>query len=317
VESTTIINGTTVAEPVPRRGATTPVVPPPVEKSHAEEGPAPPSHANETPPAKDPSPPPVDPAPSTPKPEVAAPQRIAVTTDGEVVEPVLTTSQPVTHFGQVLGPEPIPNASRDVIDPAPATPAAPTASDDWYVSVPAPDPVLLVTGPAAANSGHVLPPAEGLTPSAPVPTVPASVGSALGLPSSLGTNAVGAVVSAVGTVRSAAASVATDVLGTLADGSLGASYTDVTNGTQEEEPSEGSPQQPAPPLAPPAGGGSFSPSTGGGQLATSGWGFAPLVVGILALLVTSLLRRDFRTYLISYEVPKPTSALLLPLERPG
>ena len=299
MESTTIINGTTVAEPVPRRGATTPVVPPPVEKSHAEEGPAPPSHANETPPAKDPSPPPVDPAPSTP-------------------EPVLTTSQPVTHFGQVLGPEPIPNASRDVIDPAPATPAAPTASDDWwYVSVPAPDPVLLVTGPAAANSGHVLPPAEGLTPSAPVPTVPASVGSALGLPSSLGTNAVGAVVSAVGTVRSAAASVATDVLGTLADGSLGASYTDVTNGTQEEEPSEGSPQQPAPPLAPPAGGGSFSPSTGGGQLATSGWGFAPLVVGILALLVTSLLRRDFRTYLISYEVPKPTSALLLPLERPG
>jgi hypothetical protein len=55
---------------------------------------------------------------------------------------------------------------------------------------------------------------------------------------------------------------------------------------------------------------------GGGQLGT-GSGFAPLLVGILALLAAILLRRDFRTYLISCEMPKPSSALLLPLERPG
>jgi hypothetical protein len=48
----------------------------------------------------------------------------------------------------------------------------------------------------------------------------------------------------------------------------------------------------------------------------TGGGFAPLLVGILALAVV-LLRRDFRTYLVSCELPKPSSALLLPLERPG
>jgi hypothetical protein len=30
-----------------------------------------------------------------------------------------------------------------------------------------------------------------------------------------------------------------------------------------------------------------------------------------------LLRRDLRMYLVSCEVPKPSSALLSPLERPG
>jgi hypothetical protein len=49
----------------------------------------------------------------------------------------------------------------------------------------------------------------------------------------------------------------------------------------------------------------------------TGGSFAPLLVGILALLAAILLRRDFRTYLISCEMPKPSSALLLPLERPG
>ena len=49
----------------------------------------------------------------------------------------------------------------------------------------------------------------------------------------------------------------------------------------------------------------------------TGGGFAPLLVGILALLAVILLGRDFRTYLVSCEMPKPSSALLLPLERPG
>jgi hypothetical protein len=49
----------------------------------------------------------------------------------------------------------------------------------------------------------------------------------------------------------------------------------------------------------------------------TGGGFAPLLVGILALFAVILLGRDFRTYLVSCEVPKPSSALLQPLERPG
>ena len=61
----------------------------------------------------------------------------------------------------------------------------------------------------------------------------------------------------------------------------------------------------------------FSPFTGAaGQLGAGGGG-APLLVGMLALLTTILARRDFRTYLIACVMPKPSSALLRPLERPG
>jgi hypothetical protein len=52
-------------------------------------------------------------------------------------------------------------------------------------------------------------------------------------------------------------------------------------------------------------------------MGTGGGGFTPLLVGVLALLAAILLGRDFRTYLVSCEMPKPSSALLLPLERPG
>ena len=304
-----------------------------------------------SPPPVDPPPPTPEPEPA-PQP---TPQWFAVViTDGEVVEsePV-STSQSVADFGQVLEPKPMSNASPDVFDPTP-TPAAPAAADDGYASGPAPDPVLPVPGPAAASE-HVIPaasglaglvrglvaepaalpaaspaaprgdgglrptpadanPAAGLTPSAPVQTVPASVGGALRLPSSLGTTAA----SAARTVQSAAtsaASVAAEVLGSLTGGSPVNSSTNSTDGTQEQ-PSEGTPQ-PAPPLTP-VGGGQFSLSTtGGGGLAGPGGGLAPVLVGILALLATILLRRDFRTYLISCEMPKPSSALLLPLERPG
>ena len=339
--------------PVETPPAQTP--PPPTNETPPTEEPSPPPPKNETPRAEEPSPPPVDPPPPTPEPEPApqpTPQWFAVViTDGEVVEsePV-STSQSVADFGQVLEPKPISNTSSDVVDPTP-TPAAPAAADDGYASGPAPDPVLPVPGPAAASE-HVIPaasglaglvrglvaepaappaaaprgdgglrptpadanPAAGLTPSAPVQTVPASVGGALRLPSSLGTTAA----SAARTVQSAAtsaASVAAEVLGSLTGGSPVNSSTNSTDGTQEQ-PSEGTPQ-PAPPLAP-VGGGQFSLSTtGGGGLAGPGGGFAPVLVGILALLATILLRRDFRTYLISCEMPKPSSALLLPLERPG
>ena len=267
----------------------------------------------------------------------------SVTDFSRVLEP-----KPMTNDDS---PDVTPDVTPGVTDPAPA-PAAPAgaaaAADDGYASGPAPDPVLIpVPGPSAASeqvlpaaSGlaglvrglvaepalpwrdgddpHGVPPrtpanptvVAGLTPSTPVQTVPASVRGALHLPSSVGTTAA----SAVGTVQSAVASATAEVLGTLTGGLTESSAT----GTQEDQPSEGTPE-PAPPLAPPTGGGgSFSPFTGGGQLGGTGGGSTPLLVGILALLATSLLsRRDFRTYLISCEMPKPSSALLMPLERPG
>jgi hypothetical protein len=329
VETTTIINGQ-VAEPV--FGTTMPVDTQPVEKPPVEDtAPSPPK--NEAPPAEEPSPPPVDAAPSASGPDLAPQWFAVVLIDGKVVEsdPMLTSGSG-THLGQVLEPEPMPNASPDVLDPAPA-PAPPAATDDGYAPGPTPDPMLLpVPGPAAASElvlpaapwgddGPPPPPAnaapvdEGVKPAArPVSSVPASVGEALPLPSSLGATAA----SAVGTVRSAAASAASataEVLGALAGGSPGTTSYDNSADGNRGQPSEGMPQ-PAPPVAPPGGGSSFSPSTGGGQMGTGG-GFAPLLMGILALLAVILLGRDFRTYLVSCEVPKPSSALLQPLERPG
>jgi hypothetical protein len=71
---------------------------------------------------------------------------------------------------------------------------------------------------------------------------------------------------------------------------------------------------PSSPLSMPIGGSSFSLSGGGSQ---TGGGVAPLVLlGVLAS-VLALLRRDGRLSLISCEVPRPSSALLSPLERPG
>jgi hypothetical protein len=176
----------------------------------------------------------------------------------------------------------------------------------------------VISRDTAAQPAPTVPPVFEKSPvAALVPTVPTSVGGALRLPSSLGTNAA----SAVGTVRSMAASVSsatTEFLGSLAgvSPSTTSSSTDATDETQEQQPSEGTPQPAPAPVAPPTGGGSFSPFTGGGQLSNGG-GFAPLLVGILALLVTILLGRNFRTYLISCDMPKPSSALLGPLERPG
>jgi len=241
--------------------------------------------------------------------------------------------------------------------PAPASaPATPAAADEGHTAGPAPDPVLplpalaaaseqvlpaaseglaalvrgLVTEPATAPATAPITPWGGDGPlttitnnkpaaafvAAAVPAAPA-VGEAMRLSSSLGTRAAGALSSTVGTVQSAATSVASataEVFRTLVGGSAGTPSTDATNGTQQA-PSGGTPQEPVAPLAPPLGG-SFSPFTGAaGQLA--GGGVAPLLVGILALLTMSLARRDFKTYLIACEMPKPSSALLRPLERPG
>jgi hypothetical protein len=114
------------------------------------------------------------------------------------------------------------------------------------------------------------------------------------------------------------ASATAEVFRTLSGGSAGTPSTpstDATNGTQQA-PSDGTPQEPVAPIAPPLGG-VFSPFTGAAGQLGGGGGVAPLLVGILALLTVSLARRDFKTYLIACEMPKPSSALLRPLERPG
>jgi hypothetical protein len=84
--------------------------------------------------------------------------------------------------------------------------------------------------------------------------------------------------------------------------------------TGPESPSNGVPQ-PASPIAPPLGGSSFSSS--GGQAGLGGGGFSPLLLICVLASGLVLLRRDGLLHRTSCEPPKPSSALLAPLERPG
>jgi hypothetical protein len=356
VEGTTTINGK-VAEPVAEKTppVETPPVEAPPTQTPPTQTPLPPT--SETPPANEPSPPPVEPAPSMPEPEPTpqptpqpapqpAPQWFAVViADGETVD-----SEPVLTYWPTTDPEqapnvayPVPGSEAPVEDSGSYVPS--TSADAWppvyaveedaaptdqWASEPflgpvaadplAPDPVAPERAALFGMRGEA--PIASPKPSAatkpvsltPAPDFPASVGGAPRLPSSLGTTAA----SAVGTVKNAAASVASataEALWYLASGSPGTSTTDSTDGTQGH-PSEDTPQPAPAPLVPLGGSGLFSLSTSGGH-AGAGGSFAPPLVGILALLGVILLRRDFRRYLASCEMPKPSSALLSPLERPG
>ena len=95
-------------------------------------------------------------------------------------------------------------------------------------------------------------------------------------------------------------------------------FTDVSSGpaTSESEDPLGDTPEPSTPLAPPVGYASLTVLAGGGQ-ASSGGGAAPLLLLCILASGIILLRRDGRLARAFCEVPKPSSALLRPLERPG
>ena len=108
------------------------------------------------------------------------------------------------------------------------------------------------------------------------------------------------------------------VLGNLFSGRE-ASHTLVGEGTEHPSPIEtGGPSQdtpqPSPPVSPPVGSSAFS-LAGGGQMGP-GSGVALLLLCILASGLI-LLRWDGKLSRVFCELPKPSSTLLLPLERPG
>src|SRR5215213_3072105 len=86
-----------------------------------------------------------------------------------------------------------------------------------------------------------------------------------------------------------------------------------SEGTWPAPSSPVSPEQQQPPL----GSSYIGLSSGMGQASSAGGLGTTLLLGVLLVASTMLLRRDFRTYLVSIELPKPSSALLSPLERPG
>jgi hypothetical protein len=75
--------------------------------------------------------------------------------------------------------------------------------------------------------------------------------------------------------------------------------------------------QPLPPPTPPTDSGSFLSLSSGGQLGSSGGSVAPLLLCCVLALGLILLPREGRLSRAFCELPKPSSALLMPLERPG
>ena len=213
-----------------------------------------------------------------------------------------STQEPPAPLPAVAGPSPLPqNGTDDVASPRPSPDgqkptAVPTAVPSvWKPSVP-------------ASNLPKTPVIEPGLPKTPTPAPGVSVRSAGGLtqrPSSLEV----AASSAVETLQNAAASLTADVSGVLDVGE--SSPEDPSAGT-EGSAGETTPR-PASPSAP-AGGSSFSVS-GGGQ-ASPGGSVVPLLLCVLASGLI-LLRRDGPLSWATCELPKPSSALLLPPERPG
>jgi hypothetical protein len=158
-------------------------------------------------------------------------------------------------------------------------------------------------------SSAVIPETPGAVPTV-IPEIPGAVPSA---PSSVGEvlrtlpDLQAAATSTVKTLQNAASDIA-NVLGTF----LGRSSDSSSSG--EEAPSKGTPP-PSSPFTPPIGDSFFS-LLGAGQGGISSGIVTPLLLCVL-ILGLILLRRDDKLLRVFCELPKPSSALLLPLERPG
>jgi hypothetical protein len=169
-----------------------------------------------------------------------------------------------------------------------------------------------LSGSEAAGAVPVGPAPSTAVRGTPVPLVPGSPAVGYQPPPRPET----AVSGVAANLQSGAANAAdiTDTLPSAPAPDGGASPAPSSSGSGDA--SEGTPQHERPPPSPlaPLWGSSFSLS--GGQ-AGPGGGLTPLLMCVLASGLV-LLRRDGLLFrLAPYEPPKPSSALLLPLERPG
>ena len=122
----------------------------------------------------------------------------------------------------------------------------------------------------------------------------------------------------IGTNTSATVSAVAGVLGTVGDwlSEAPSSAEDSSSSSQGTWPAPSAPVSPEQ-QQPPLGSSYIGLSSGMGQASSAGGLGTTLLLGVLFVASTLLLRRDFGTYLVSMELPKPSSALLSPLERPG
>src|SRR5829696_3680943 len=121
----------------------------------------------------------------------------------------------------------------------------------------------------------------------------------------------------ISTNTSATVSAVAGVLGTVGNwlSEAPSSAEDSSSSSQGTWPAPSAPVSPE--QQQPLGSSYIGLSSGMGQASSGGGPGTTLLLGVLLVASTLLLRRDFRTYLVSIELPKPSSALLSPLERPG
>ena len=120
----------------------------------------------------------------------------------------------------------------------------------------------------------------------------------------------------IGTNTSATVSTVAGVLGTVGNwlSEAPSSAEDSSSSSQSTWPAPSAPVSPEQQLL---GSSYIGLSSGMGQASSAGGLGTTLLLGVLFVASIELLRHDFRTYLVSIELPKPSSALLSPLERPG
>jgi hypothetical protein len=272
-----------------------------------------------------------EPEPSPPEPSIRHEPEVALD-----LEPAPSAPGPLTrhHIETPVDAGPAPGGSRlpesaptpqpdpvSSLDPAPASPLDPA---------PMPEPVIFEENEPLSSPAEEAP--------ASVSTVPDLGQEELYPPTSLET----AASSAVETLE-----IAANALGSLTDrsslfwssakdqqGSIGAVLVDLFSGGEATltpaaeasvenlgspsdgtgSPSRDSTPQPTYPFVPPPAGSSYFSLAGGGEIGHGG------VVTLLLYVLVSvsiLLRRDRRISWAFCDYSKPSSALLLPLERPG
>ena len=263
----------------------------------------------------------VDTKPSSSGTSEASDSRSSVALGAERLEPVASNPAPSVGPWRPLGEpwtatrlEPLPfvvdEGSTPVADPKPQP-------DALKETLP------ILSAPAAEKPPVVsLPERLGLAPF-PAPTKTAAIGwPPFATPQSTPRPAIPSPALS-GTQRTLSLEhVARSVVQTLQNAASSA-WAGLKGGSSSPEPSssgdEGggsSNEMPEPPASPsaPLGGSSYSLSSG--QAGSSGGSVAPLLLYILASSLL-LLQRDDRLSRISLFCPKPSSALLSPLERPG
>jgi hypothetical protein len=306
-----------------------PKTPPPGGAEPPVETTTPPPVGTTTPPPTT-TPPQVDTEPATPLVDDEPTAPILATMPADVAEPTTATTAPSdsvqepTGQPQTVSQAPEPLDGPEIPDGSSAAgalpPPAPPGDADPMVAPP-PSSEVLPSEADATLRELLAPVSNAATPS--VPFSPAANrsggGSALGpafsvseawrpLARSLGTTAASNVVHSF-----------QSTLGTL----LGNFF---AQGSPTETPSSSSgtqspsastaPPHPLPPLLP-IGGSSSITWPEGGLTGSVGGGPLLLLFGALATGLVLLSRKDGRLWLNLGEVPKPSSALLLPLERPG